>query len=244
MNPTHPEGATVFPVDVGGSFYSPFWQASVYRNDGAQLTNSKQVLDTQALTFGDLIVCPIVPAQTTVAAEHPWTGRALVQPALKDAYVDDHLVKYLAFGLDRVRGAVDRVNEAKVYVFVGADGQSLGLPEVLEDDVLHRSFARRYEVHLPATAKAFWPSGYNPRTLGREADWQTLGPRDPSLVGPSTRPYLLRVASNGECLTADAGFPSSCHWLDSISAVDTALPPSAIVRTEVTATATLLPEAP
>jgi hypothetical protein len=234
----------VFPVDVGGSFYSPFWQASVYRNDGAQLTNSKQVLDTQALTFGDLIVCPIVPPQTTVVSVHPWTGRTLKTPALKDAYVDDHQVKYLAFGLDRVRGTVDRVDEAKVYVFVGADGQSLGLPEVLEDDVLHRSFARRYEVHLPATAKAFWPSALAPRSLGREAAAGVLGPADPSVDGVSTRQYLLRVATNGECLTADAGFPASCHWLDSVSAIDAALPPSAIVRTEVTVSATLLPEAP
>lgn len=229
---------SIFSVGTRASFYSPFWRVTSYENPGEEkLQRAKQVLDRGGvLTPGDIAVCPIVPADTSVERVHPLTGQALSPVAVKDAWVEGAPVSYLALGRDRVRGEGDRLDEARLYSFVGNDGQAWSLPAVLDDDALHRSFARRYEVTLPPEARAFWPTSA-PVPAGLT---EVVGSPDPGLDSPAHR---LRVATNPDCFRADAGFPAGCHWLDSRGAIEAAFAPSQVRRTETTVAATVLTEA-
>jgi hypothetical protein len=241
MNPGNPDALAVFPVGSRGSFYSPFWRATLYARPGAPLRSAKEVLDSGGpLTPGAIVVCPIVPEGTTVADTHPLTGAALRRVALNQAFVDGAKVPYLALGFDRVQARGALLDEARLFAWVAADGAALDLPVVLEDDATERSFARRFEVTLPASARAFWPAS-RPPPPGLSG---VVGEADPSLDGAAVAPWLLRVALDGACFKAAAGFPGSCTWLDSPAAIEAALTASKVRRTDVTLTATVIPEVP
>lgn len=239
VDPSHSDVRPVFPVGAKGSFYSPFWRAVQFENpSNLQLTDATQVLNQGGeLTFGDIVVCPFVPSDTTVARTHPLTNAALAPFTMTRAWLDGADVFYVPIGLDRVRGEGDRVDESKLFAFVKPDGGSWPLPAVLDDDLVHRSFSRRYDVSLPVTARAFWPVGV-PVPAGLT---DIVGAPDPGLDDVALR---LRVATNPECFRADAGFPTSCHWLDSRARIETTFAPVNVQRTEVTVTAARLLEAP
>lgn len=174
-------GVTVFPVDVTGSFYSSFWRAETV-SPKCDADSATKVLNCLAngstLTDGDIILCPIVPAGTTIARaqgdkfpRHPFTGHALTADSTPGkwatslttapAKVDGHDVQYLSFGSWRAQAHGDTLVASKLFVFGHLDGSDfvdLPVPAVLPDDALHDSLMQRVEVTLPDQARAYLPA--------------------------------------------------------------------------------------
>lgn len=226
QNGVRPEGVlNVFPVDVGSTFYSPFWRAELLLTEGLTDSTFRSARDVLSSTkyerrTGPLILCPIVPEGTTFAndgsgPEDPVTLRPLQSLPSKtaSAWVDGKQVAYLDFGADRAASNGQDLIEDQAWFFVSAAGERpLPLAAILPSDPKRHSFVRRVDVVLPAGSAAFVPSN-------RPDLRALLLARD--LTVPDVAPALdafpqfaLRVAANPACFE-DANFPAACDWLDS-----------------------------
>jgi hypothetical protein len=196
-------------------------------------TNVSQVAKLEKRR-GPLIVCPIVPEGVELSTTtHPFLPDAGLEAYGRgDAYVNDAKVHYLHLGADRqvanmYEGEVDGIVEAAdLYFFTrnAADGGRellLDVPAVLPEDATHHAYVRRVDVVLRDEA-VFVPSEH-PAITGDVADW-----------------YRGRVAAwaDGGCFDDPLTFPGACEWLDSEQAIEEHIPPSRIIETDVTLTAT------
>lgn len=211
----------VFPVDVDATFYSPFWRAELLLTAGLTPETYRSARDVLGAKperrTGQIILCPIVPPQTSFADDgtgpkDPITLRPLVLPGQTPrAWVEGKAVSYLDFGLDRVQADGQDLIEAPAYFFVSSAGERpLPLAAVLSTDAKRNSLVRRVDVVLPEGAAAFVPSNrLELKTLleGRQLEV----PPVPAELDAFPQ-FALRVARDPECFTA-AKF-STCEWLD------------------------------
>lgn len=225
----------IFAVDVGSTFYSPFWRGTYVlapRAEPDTFTSAKAVLDAELPTQeGTVVLCPIAPADGGAAVAegeatptHPWVlaqdvgldGGARLpaqQFGARTAWVEGRRVPYLGVGQDRVAEAGQLPVEAPLYVFAapGLDGglEPLPIPAVLPRDPFRSAFVRRTDVRVPAGAAVFVPAD-------RPALAEALTARGVAVVSPAGVPEstarlrLGGVIREASCLSgtvADAGLP-------------------------------------
>jgi hypothetical protein len=247
----------VFPVDVGGSFYSPFWRAEVLgpppgTDAGSFPKSATGVLDTGwPLTASALVYCAIVPDRLTVASAagdpvgsngaarlvQPFTGEPLAEgPLSTKAWVDDRLVRYLPLGFENTPSDGQRLWAAPMYFFsqASASGERrlLPFPPVLPDAPEAHALVQRVDVTLPPGSAAYAPPALRAGLATALAtpgfpDLPLATDVDPGIDPALARKYLLRVALDPACFKAGGGFPGSCTWLDSAQAV-TRLPAASL----------------
>lgn len=210
----------VFPVDVGSTFYSPWWRK--YEMSFPQVTSqtfesAREVLDSKAtFTERQLILCPFVPEHVGGAGApellDPMTLARVTVPEAKEGYVDGHEIHYLNFGDDLAPFHEQRLESAQAFFFVASLGEPpLPVAAVLPDDALHHGWLDRVDVALPVGAQPYVPRG-------RPELRALLSPFFPQLpVPPEGAPeapaYTLRLARDPTCFSA-ADFPAACDWLD------------------------------
>jgi hypothetical protein len=223
----------VFPVDVTGSFYSPFWKLRFVTAPEAgadTFTDAKAVLDARLPTnAGPLVLCPIVPpglhlaqAEGAPAPVHPFTGAALTRRELSEAWVDGRRISYFDLGRDRAPYAGDALEEAPAYFFTRPGEAGLvrsSLPAVLPPRSWARSLVRRVDVELPDTAAVFVPGDRPALAEALRAEGFTVPVVDPAIATDVARRYQLRVAADASCFGDAARFPAGCAWLDSEAAL-------------------------
>lgn len=233
------DAPTVFPVDVSGSFYSPFWKLRFVTapEAGAEtFTDAKAVLDARRPTNeGALVLCAITPpalrlaqAEGAPAPVHPFTGTPLGRRDAAEAWVDGRRVSYLDLGADRAPYAGDALEEAPAYFFTRPAAEGLvrsSLPAVLPPRSWTRSLVRRVDVELPGTAAVFVPADLPALAEAMRSEGFTVPAADPAIATDVSRRYQLRVATDASCFGDAARFPAGCAWLDSEAAV-LALSPS------------------
>jgi len=174
-------------------------------------------------------------------------------------WVENEEVWYVDFGRNRFTwndaGVID---EAALFDFVGRadDGRffSLGLPRVGGTGPLHSNTPPRvangrpqfgalwriYQALLPAGSGVFIPSSRAALRSAVIASSRNAGiapaiaPENEAL--PVAVDYTLRVATNPACFLDTkpfTGFPASCRWLDSQTAVEAAIGPNLIQETDI-----------
>lgn len=223
----------VFSVDVGSTFYAPFWWLWWFTPDHVDsvregdFRSAKSVLDTRKpLVAGEHVLCPVVPAGAGLAGGttpvHPFTRTPLVVREPQRAWVDGKEIWYLEFGADRydvdARGAIV---EAPLYVFVARrGGPLLPLPAILPDAPRAHSFVRRVDVVVPPGAKVFVPASW--AALRQHVIDLGLSAPVPSDQIPDAvaRTRTLGVATDASCFGQPAQFPAGCAWLDSAAAIE------------------------
>jgi hypothetical protein len=255
----------VFGVGVDSTFYSPFWRVydtDLGSRDAKDVTTVADIVnDGLVLTKRAIWVCPLVPEQLegsdglaasalTGVPVRPFTFEPVTLPELDDAFADGARTRYLNFGEKQLgqlyeEGADGTVVPDDFYVFARAEvdgGRTpLHLPAVLGAEADLHAYVRRVDVLLE-DEKVFVPFGYDAlrsqvndelrRDAGPEPAWGI----DPQLAAA----YMLRVATDDSCFHDAGSFPAGCVWLDSEGAID-ALPPSRLLDSTVTLTATPLP---
>jgi hypothetical protein len=229
----------VFPVDVGASFYSPFWQLIVLPTPGLTPTTyrrAREVLNARVeKKLGPLVLCPFVPPEVGVQDEgmgpiDPATGATLKpvgsSPGLVESELHEvHDIAYLNFGIDRAPWKGQSLEEALAYFFVRApDEPPLPVAAVLPARPLQHALVRRVDVVLPAGSGVYVPST-RPELRALMERLQVPAP----LPRVDQNPFTLRVALNRECFAA-ADFPETCQWLDSAQKVQALLGASRKVR--------------
>lgn len=247
-----PDLRGIFAVGVDSTFYTPFWRAewaAVGADTGSEaFTSVTSVLDSKvAVTRGAMVVCPIVPNDVLLAsadgttAVRPLTGEPVPSVTRAEAWVDGTVVNYLGVGINRQTVTENALPiETPMYFFVRADGQGYSLPPILPADPTKHSLHRRYNVVLPSSAGVFVPPVRTELRQLLADEGAPVPAADPLIAEETSRPYLLRVATNPSCFTKAAEFPSSCHWLDSQVALEAAIGQDVRVRTEVLITASTL----
>jgi len=241
--PVERDVPSVFPVGLDSTFYSPWWRKEHVPLDDdavAGFTSATAALNAKAArTLGELVLCAIISPETIdVAAAvarapvHPLTGKALVPPARRDAFVDGAPVKYLGFGPGRAAFEGQRLVESELFVFT-AGGEALSAAAVLPREPRAHAFVRRVEVPVPPGARFFVPSNRADLRAGLAG----LAPEVDAALDAFPE-YALRLARDPACFTAPT-FPQGCDWLDSADEVR-ALPGA--VRRPVQLTAAVLPE--
>jgi hypothetical protein len=231
---------TVFPVDVGSTFYSPWWQIEFLIADDVKADtykSARDVFDTKAKRRpGPLVFCALVPEGTafaddgtgakdpmslrSVAGETPSLRKHLPGPA-KESWVDGHETSYLDFGADRAPTDGQNLIEANAYFFVSAAGERpLPLAAVLPADPLRHGLVRRVDVVLPEGAAPFIPSNRGELLTLLQSRGLSVTAAPAALDGFAE--FTLRVAVNPSCFT-EVGFPSGCDWLDTPERIE-ALP--------------------
>jgi hypothetical protein len=221
----------IFPVDVAGTFYSPFWLnqfAFDEKATAASYHSATSLLNAGLPTrTGSMVLCPIVPPDTSVALGvgvttpvRPYTGTPLAKPGLGEAFVDGRNVFYLKVGPKRADWHDDVVEEAPMYVFVTStrvNGQDvhtrLPIPVVLPDEALTHSLLRRVDVVLPASAGVFVPDQLADQRAELERSGVNVPAVAPGIPDAVAKEFALRVAGNPDCFT-DATFPATCKWWD------------------------------
>jgi hypothetical protein len=175
-------GRTVFPVDVSGSFYSPFWRKELVSppfpaTSATEVLNHLAQPDGGTMVEGDIILCPLVPPRTTMARAakdpfpvHPFTGQQVAVGTFPSAaesldplpaWVDGHDTSYLSFGSWRAQAQGDTLIASRFFVFgrqVNGAFEGLPVPAVLPDDALHDALMQRVEVTLAPGTVAFLPA--------------------------------------------------------------------------------------
>lgn len=223
----------VFPVDVTGSFYSPFWKlrfVTAPEADAETFTDAKAVLDARLPTNdGALVLCPIVPpglhlaqAEGATAPVHPFTRAPLTRREPNEAWVDGRRVSYFDMGPDRAPYSGDALEEAPAYFFSRPGEGGLvrsSLPAVLPPRSWTRSLVRRVDVELPGTAAVFVPADLPALAEGLRAEGFTVPAADAAIATDVARRYQLRVATDASCFGDATRFPAGCAWLDSEAAV-------------------------
>lgn len=221
--PADPDGVqrdapTIFPVGLGSTFYTAWWQQAFVRLTDDELPSFTSV--TAALngrpapTLGNVVLCPVMPSNEYDAASaagqaptHPLTGAVLARGIKRTAWINGVLTDYLLFGSGRVPSDGQHLIASSMYVFVNSAGP-LPLTAILPPGPRAHGWLDRVEVPLPATARVFVPSN---RPDLRAA----LGPLapdvDPALDVHAAR--ALQVVRNPACLTP-ADF-ATCQWFDS-----------------------------
>lgn len=242
----------IFAVGLDSTFYTPFWRAEwavVGAETGAEtFTSVVSVLDSKVpVSQGAMVVCPIVATDVFLASTdgatvvRPLTGEAVPYLVHAEAWVDGTVVTYLGLGIDRQTVTETALPiETPIYFFVRSDGQGYSLPPVLPDAPARHSLHRRYNVTLPPSFGVFVPNARAELRQFLEAEGAPVPSADPLIAEATARPYLLRVASNPSCFAKAAEFPSTCHWLDSQSALEATVGQDVRDRTEVLIAASTL----
>jgi hypothetical protein len=209
--------ASVFPVGLDSTFYSPWWRMELVPLDNSEATSlisSKVVLERKTRrTLGPLVFCPIVAPTIEVAADvirrpvHPLTGTALSSPERGAAFVDEKPVVYLDFGPGRAPFEGQRLVESELFVFV-KDGVALPVAAVWPAEARAHGFLRRVEVEVPKGAAFFVPSN-------RPDLRAPLGELAPPVAASldAFQEYGLRLARDPSCFSSP-NFPGACDWLD------------------------------
>jgi hypothetical protein len=246
----------VFGVGVDSTFYSPYWRiydAQQTTQEGPFVSVADIVNQQLPLTKGPIWVCPIVPSEVTGYAKgsdgkavRPFTHEEVTPPEVGLAWADGTVVGYLNFGERQVgqlyEGEDGTVEPDDLYVFTRADADGrrtpLELPAVMADEAQVHAYVRRVDVVLQGEA-VFVPAEKGPLHDKVVAFLGDAGfvPVDPGVTEPLASKYTLRVASTFGCFQDGGVFPDDCEWLDSESAIDE-LPPSRVLDTDVTLTAT------
>jgi hypothetical protein len=262
-----PQGG-VFGVGVDSNFYSPFWRvydADLGSREAKDVTTVADIVnDELLLTKRAIWVCPIVPDQLNgvaglaasalngFAPVRPFTFEPVTLPELDDdAFADGAPVKYLNFGERQIgqlyeEGADGTVLADDLYVFARAEADGgrtpLHLPAVLADEAGLHAYVRRVDVLLE-DEKVFVPFGYDALRAEVNAELRRdAGPEPAWGIDPQTAAaYMLRVATDDSCFHDAGSFPQGCTWLDSEGQIDDLFPPSRVLDSTVTLTATPLP---
>ncbi len=229
----------VFPVDVTGSFYSPFWKLRFVTAPDAgpeRFTSARAVLDARLPTHeGALVLCPIVPPGVHLAQAagapgpvHPFTQQALTRREPAEAWVDGRVVTYFDLGPDRAAYQGDALVESPAYFFTRVkDGEVVraSLPAVLPPRAWQRSLVRRVDVELPGAAAVFVPADLPALAEAIRAEGFTVPAADVAIPLDVARRHQLRVALDASCFGDAARFPAGCTWLDSEGALQAHLSP-------------------
>jgi len=249
----HDGNDPVFGVGIDSTFYSPFWHVEWTQEPPSAQSDpyrgTREILDDALpLTDGPSVLCPLVEAGLELGHPdgappyHPFTGRPLRQRGTARGWVDHHEADYFdAHGNSYSASAAGRVTEGKLYRFVDSsdepeDAIPLALPPVLPHLSQGVSLFREYHVTLPPDAVVFDMPGA--ATPDLEPDLKMPRPPvDLNIDAGVGNAYRGRVALNGgPCFTDAGSFPQGCTWLDSTTAVEAALPSSAIVKTDILVT--------
>ncbi len=202
-------------------------------------------------------MCPIVPSDLSGLAApagqapvRPFSHEPVQVPPIVSAYADGAPATYIDFGLDRqVDDLYDNegdgiVEAADFYVFakdLPDGGRSLyNLPAILPDDALHHAYVRRSDVVLAGEA-VFVPAAntaLHDEVVKFLGDAGVVPAADPLIPTDLGNRYMLRVATDASCFDNVNVFPQGCTWLDSEDAIDNLVPPSRVIETKVTLTAT------
>ena len=250
---------SVFSVDAGSRFYSPYWQIFYFVTDqpAGVYRSAKAILDAGLeLHEGPGKFCAIVPEEMLAASNlQPLAADpapAIGVPAAGYAWVDGHSVFFLDLGLNRFtwNGETNVVNETAQFEFATADGTPVDLPKVGGTGPLHAprpapagvrpqfgALWHRYSVLLPRTAAAFVLQSQP--SLAAYYAAQGVATFTSAAIEAQARPadYLLRVALNP---AACAAKPAACSWLDSQLAIEQQVPDWRIVDTHGLASCPLL----
>ncbi len=241
VRPVITNAASVFPIQPGASFYSPYWRAQYYVGssndpDGGFRTAQQVLNGPHELSAGPLIYCPLVPDDVRLhqpandELAHPFTAQRYSRVEIKQGWANANAVAYLNFdtGFDLAPSTGDVVVDSSMYLFTRSLDElehPLALPPVLADDPVHHSLVRVVDVQLPTTARIFVPSSKLDavstftRPDGTQP-WAGLPLRTIDLPEAAVRQYTLRVFMNEHCLEADGGFPDTCDWLDHASRLE------------------------
>lgn len=228
----------VFPVDVGSTFYTPFWKAELLITPGLTAEtyrDSRDVLNAKGIERrpGPYLVCPFVTEGMGFADDGTgWKDPLTLQPVtlgsgLRRGWVDGKEVSYYDFG-PRIQGEGDMVRSKDFYVFVARAGDKpLPLAAVLPTEPLLNALVNRVDVVLPEGSGVFVPSNRDDLRAMVEARGVSVPVVAPTLDVHAA--YALRVATNPACFDA-VDFPTSCDWLDSPSRLLQLTPDQRIAR--------------
>jgi hypothetical protein len=244
----------LFDVGPKSKFYSPFWQvfyALVPKDTPpGKYTSVEQLMNDKAPVFPGLLFTYSVKPDAVEGnnmLNHPLMEKPIgALTAVPKSYVDGESMSYFQTSANFRIDSRLVVEEVPQFILTTRDKSNgnpvpLGAPNVIGSGPLFArrpvdapggrprfgGYTRLYVAVAPATSAAF----------DAEASPMAAAALTAKMVDPKA--YQGRVASNRACFDQPT-FPDGCAWLDSQAAIEDALGPINIERTDVTMASSLV----